>query len=150
MVKQAASIDGLIEAFSKLPGIGRKTASRLAFHILRASTEEAEELARRIMEVKEAIHLCSECFNLTDQDPCPICRDDRRIADQICVVEEPNDLLAIEGTGAFVNAGGILQSACEIDYTWEPGVIPTPGVDPIREEIHYTSNGMVRGIDLLE
>ena len=111
MVKQAASIDGLIEAFSKLPGIGRKTASRLAFHILRASTEEAEELARRIMEVKEAIHLCSECFNLTDQDPCPICRDDRRIADQICVVEEPNDLLAIEGTGAFRGRYHVLHGA---------------------------------------
>ncbi len=58
-------------------------------------------MARRILEVKEKIHLCSECFNLTDQDPCPICRDDQRMVDQICVIEEPNDLIAIEGTGAF-------------------------------------------------
>ncbi len=101
MMKQAAPIDALIEELAKLPGIGRKTASRLAFHILRISRQEAENLAGRIMEVKDRIRLCSECFNLTDQDPCSICRDDRRTHEEICVVEEPNDLLAIEGSGAF-------------------------------------------------
>lgn len=101
MTKQAPAIDALIDAFSKLPGIGRKTASRLAYHILRASKGEAEVLARRIMEVKEKIRLCSECFNLTDEDSCAICRDSRRTDELICVVEEPNDVHAIENTGAF-------------------------------------------------
>jgi len=101
MMKQAAPIDALIEELARLPGIGRKTASRLAFHILRISRQEAENLAKRIMVVKDRIRLCSECFNLTDQDPCSICRDDRRTYEEICVVEEPNDLLAIEGSGAF-------------------------------------------------
>ncbi len=100
MTKQAPAIDALIDAFSKLPGIGRKSASRLAFHILRASREEAELLARRIMEVKERIQLCSECFNVTDEDPCAICRDSRRTDELICVVEEPNDVHAIESTGS--------------------------------------------------
>jgi recombination protein RecR len=100
-MKQAPSIDGLIEAFSRLPGIGRKTASRLAFHILRAPREEAEKLARAITEVKERIRLCSECFNLTDEDPCSICRDDRRTVEEICVVEEPNDVAAIESSGSY-------------------------------------------------
>jgi len=101
MTKQAAAIDALIDALSRLPGIGRKSASRLAFHILRASREEAELLARRIMEVKEKIQLCSGCFNVTDEDPCAICRDSRRTDELICVVEEPNDVHAIETTGSF-------------------------------------------------
>jgi len=110
-VKHARSIDGLIDAFSKLPGIGRKNASRLAFHILRTSKEEAEALARRIMEVKEKIRLCSECFNLTDEDPCPICQDNERKVETICVVEEPNDLLAIENTGSFRGKYHVLHGA---------------------------------------
>jgi recombination protein RecR len=100
-MKQVPSIDSLIDAFSRLPGIGRKTASRLAFHILRAPREEAEALSRSIMEVKERIRVCSGCFNLTDQDPCSICRDNERVGETVCVVEEPKDLLAIENTGTF-------------------------------------------------
>jgi recombination protein RecR len=111
MVKQAPPIDRLVEAFSQLPGIGRKTASRLAFHILRVSRQEAEELARRIMEVKERIRLCSECFNLTDEDPCSLCRDNQRTVERICVVEEPNDLIAIENTGVFRGKYHVLHGA---------------------------------------
>ena len=74
----AKPIDHLIEALTRLPGIGKKTASRLAFHILRSSSSEAQELARAILDVKEKIHLCSVCFNLTDEDPCRICQDERR------------------------------------------------------------------------
>jgi recombination protein RecR len=91
----------LIEALTKLPGIGRKTASRLAFHLLRSSLSEAQELARAILDVKEKIRLCSVCFNLTDEDPCRICRDEERNREILCVVEGPNDLLAIESTGSF-------------------------------------------------
>lgn len=111
MMKQAVSIDALIDAFSKLPGIGRKTASRLAFHILRGSSEEAEVLARAIMEVKQKIRLCSECFNLTEEDPCAICTDNERTVEEICVVEEPNDLLAIESTRSFRGKYHILHGA---------------------------------------
>jgi len=97
----AKPIDQLIEALTKFPGIGKKTASRLAFHILRSSLADAQELARAILEVKEKIHLCSVCFNLTDEEPCWVCRDERRNREVLCVVEGPNDLLAIESTVDF-------------------------------------------------
>ena len=101
MALHAKPIDRLIEALTNLPGIGKKTASRLAFHILRTSLPEAQELARAILDVKEKIHLCSLCFNLTDEDPCRICRDEHRNKEILCVVENPNDLIAIENTGEF-------------------------------------------------
>jgi recombination protein RecR len=101
MSTHAEPIERLINELSKLPGIGRKTAARLAFHILRTPRREAQELARAINDVKERIQLCSVCFNLTDRDPCRICSDARRDSEVICVVEEPNDLMAIEGTGDF-------------------------------------------------
>ncbi len=101
MTPHAKPIDHLIEALTKFPGIGKKTASRLAFHILRSNLSDAQELARAILEVKEKIHLCSVCFNLTDEDPCWVCRDEHRTRDILCVVEGPNDLLAIENTVEF-------------------------------------------------
>ena len=101
MALYAKPIDHLIEALTRLPGIGRKTASRLAFHILRSSPSEAQQLARAILDVKEKIRLCSICFNLTDEDPCRICQDERRAREVLCVVEGPNDLIAIENTGDF-------------------------------------------------
>jgi recombination protein RecR len=101
MALHARPIDRLIEALTKLPGIGRKTAARLAFHILRSSLSEAQALARAILDVKEKIRLCSVCFNLTDEDPCRICQDEQRNKEILCVVEGPNDLIAIENTGAF-------------------------------------------------
>ena len=101
MVPYAKPIDHLIEALTRLPGIGKKTASRLAFHILRSSSSEAQELARAILDVKEKIRLCSICFNLTDEDPCRICQDEHRSTEILCVVEGPNDLIAIENTGTF-------------------------------------------------
>ncbi len=101
MALHAKPIDDLIEALTKLPGIGKKTATRLAFHILRSSSYEAERLAKAILNVKEKIHLCSTCFNLTDEDPCRICQDEKRNREILCVVEGPNDLMAIENTGTF-------------------------------------------------
>ncbi len=101
MALYAKPIDHLIEALTRLPGIGRKTASRLAFHILRSSSSEAQQLAKAILDVKEKIRLCSICFNLTDEDPCRICQDERRAREVLCVVEGPNDLIAIENTGDF-------------------------------------------------
>jgi len=101
MTTLAKPIESLIEALTRLPGIGRKTASRLAFHILRSPLSEAQALARAILDVKEKIRLCSICFNLTDEDPCPICRDDQRLKEILCIVEGPNDLMAIENTGVY-------------------------------------------------
>lgn len=101
MALHAKPIDQLIEALSRLPGIGKKTASRLAFHILRSSLQEAQGLAKTILDVKEKIRLCSICFNLTDEDPCHLCQNGRRTDEIICVVEGPNDLIAIENTGSF-------------------------------------------------
>ena len=101
MSAYAKPIDHLIEALTRLPGIGKKTASRLALHILRSSPSEAQDLARAIWDVKEKIRLCSSCFNLTDEDPCLICQDERRSKEILCVVEGPNDLIAIENTGAY-------------------------------------------------
>lgn len=91
----------LIRALTRLPGVGEKTASRLAFHILGAPEEYARELAQAVLDVKERIRLCSVCLNITDQDPCQICQDSTRDDGIVCVVEEPNDLYAIEKTGAF-------------------------------------------------
>jgi recombination protein RecR len=111
MTSLAKPIDHLIEALTKLPGIGRKTASRLAFHILRSNPSEAKELARAILDVKEKIRLCSVCFNLTDETLCGICQDERRNRDTLCVVEGPNDLIAIENTGTFHGRYHVLHGA---------------------------------------
>ena len=99
--QHAQPITRLIQELTKLPGVGAKTASRLAMHILRSSREDAESLARAILEVKEKIRLCSLCFNLTDQDPCRICQDPRRDREVICVVSGPEDLMALERSGSF-------------------------------------------------
>ncbi len=111
MSSYAKPIDQLIESLTRLPGIGRKTASRLAFHILRSSPIEARELAEAILDVKEKIRLCSVCFNLTDEDPCRICHDERRSTELLCVVENPNDLVAIENTGTFNGRYHVLHGA---------------------------------------
>lgn len=84
-----------------MPGIGQKSAARVALHILRSDRELAENLARSLMEVKERIRFCSICFNLTDDDPCPVCADQSRANGVICVVEGPGDQLAIEESGVF-------------------------------------------------
>jgi recombination protein RecR len=99
--QHAQPITRLIEELTRLPGVGAKTASRLAMHILRSSREDAENLARAILEVKEKIRLCSLCFNLTDQDPCRFCQDPRRDGEIICVISGPEDLMAVEKSGSF-------------------------------------------------
>jgi len=95
----AAPLERLIEALRKLPGIGAKSAQRVAFHILRSSREDASALAAAILEVKDTIRLCSVCFNITDVDPCLVCEDADRDRSQVCVVEDPHNLVAIEKSG---------------------------------------------------
>ena len=100
----APPVQRLITELSKLPGVGGRTAQRLAFHILRASDEEAFALADAIREVKQRIGLCEVCFNLADGPRCRICDDERRDPELICVVEEPSDVISIERTHEFARA----------------------------------------------
>ncbi len=102
------SLERLINNLSKLPGIGQKTAARLALYLFRTSGEFNESLAVSISEVKQDIGSCSRCFNLTDADPCKICKDPSRDG-ILCVVEEVGDLLALEGAGAFRGRYHVLQ-----------------------------------------
>jgi recombination protein RecR len=97
----ASPIARLVQQLAKLPGIGEKTAARLAFHILRASAEDAAALASAIAEVRQKIRFCSVCCDLTEADPCGVCRDARREGGLVCVVAQPQDVLAIERTGGY-------------------------------------------------
>jgi recombination protein RecR len=97
----ASPIARLVQQLGKLPGIGEKTAARLAFHILRASPEDAAALAAAIAEVKQKIRFCSVCCDLTEADPCAVCRDARRDPGVVCVVAQPQDVVAIERTGGY-------------------------------------------------
>ena len=101
MSDYAEPIENLIEEFRKLPGIGQKTAQRLAYNVLRRPREDAERLSRAVLDVKDKIRYCSRCNNFSDVDPCRFCTSPNRTAEIICVVEEPKDILSIEKTREF-------------------------------------------------
>lgn len=101
----------LIEELGRLPGIGPKSASRLAYHLLKAPKQQAAALAAAVLEVKEKVRFCSVCFNLTEQDPCEICSDPMRDRAIVCVVEEPLDLVALERTGQYGGLYHVLHGA---------------------------------------
>lgn len=101
MANTSATLERLIDQFARLPGVGKKTAYRLAYHVMQAPTDNARALAEAIIAVKEKIQFCSSCFNVTDDDPCPICRASDRDHSLVCVVEEPHDVLAFERAGSF-------------------------------------------------
>jgi recombination protein RecR len=105
------SVEHLVEELTRLPGVGRKTAQRLAYHLLRVSREEALALADSIRAVKEDVRACSLCGNVTEDDPCLICRDPRRAQDLICVVEQPMDVLAVEASGGYRGLYHVLKGA---------------------------------------
>ncbi|TMD50732.1 MAG: recombination protein RecR [Chloroflexi bacterium] len=107
----APPVAALIEEFSKLPGVGVKTAQRLTFFILRSPTDQARRLAEAIMRVKESIIYCSRCFNITETDPCMICSNPNRDQEVICVVEEPLDVLALDKTGVYKGLYHVLHGA---------------------------------------
>lgn len=107
----APTLARLIEAFHRLPGIGPKSAQRLAYHVLRAPRDQAEALAGALLEVKDRTILCSICQNITDDDPCAVCNDPARMAAAICVVEEPLDVVAIERTGVHHGRYHVLHGA---------------------------------------
>jgi recombination protein RecR len=107
----ALPIQRLIKELSRFPGIGEKTATRLATFIIRASTDDAKRLAESILEVKARIHFCRVCFNLTESDICDICRDPSRDRNTLCIVEEPDALVAIEECGNFRGTYHVLHGA---------------------------------------
>jgi len=141
-IPAANAIDRLIEELNKLPGIGPKSAQRLAFYLLRASREQTSLLADAILTVKQQITLCSSCCNVTATDPCPICRSDQRDQGMICVVEQPQDILAIEHTGSYHGLYHVLHGA----------ISPTEGVGAndvrIKELTSRLQDGTVHEIIL--
>jgi len=107
----AGAVDRLIQELNKLPGVGPKSAQRLAYHLLRASDEQTKMLADAILSVKQKTKLCSSCFNITDTDPCPICRNTQRNRSQVCIVEQPQDILALEHTKSYNGLYHVLHGA---------------------------------------
>jgi recombination protein RecR len=134
----AGPIQDLIDELSKLPGIGPKSAQRVAFHLLKATPSEAQGLARSIVEMKEKVRLCRRCFNLADQELCEFCRDARRDPSVICVVQEPPDIVAVERTREFRGLYHVLHGA----------ISPIDGVGPddlriseLLERLNRLGNG---------
>lgn len=110
-MRTSAPIERLVSALKRLPGIGEKSAQRLAFHLLSAPEAFAVELADAVLRVKREIVLCAECFDLTERSPCPICSDEKRDAGLVCVVEEPADLAAVERSRRFAGRFHVLGGA---------------------------------------
>jgi len=133
----AEPIARLIEELNKLPGIGPKSAKRLAYHLLRSPDEEAKALAEAILTLKEKIKLCSVCFNSTDCNPCRICQDEERDHSKICVVEKPSDILPLEQTGKYNGVYHVLHGT----------ISPTEGIGPeelkIKELLIRLKDGLV-------
>lgn len=136
------SVLRLIEAFSRLPGIGPKSASRLTYYLLRSQSDDTTELAEALTELRERTRFCSVCFNITEENPCPICKSEERDRTVICVVEEPLDVMAIERTREYRGLYHVLH-----------GVIsPMDGIGPedlrIRELIDRVDAGTIKEVIL--
>jgi recombination protein RecR len=116
----AAPVQALIDELGRLPGVGPKSAQRIAFHLLKAAPEDANRLARVIMEAKERVTWCRRCFNISEGEICAYCSDDRRDPTLLCVVEEPRDIVAVERTHEFGGRYHVLQGA----------ISPIEGVGP--------------------
>jgi len=115
-------IQRLIDELARLPGVGRKSAQRLAFHLLTVEEEDARRLARAVVEMREQVHLCRRCFNVTDGDECSICRDLRRDASVVCIVERAQDIVVVERTREFRGRYHVLGGA----------ISPIEGIGPER------------------
>ncbi len=141
----ARPVARLIDEFSRLPGIGPKTASRLTFYLLRVPDEQAQALSDALRDLKSQIVFCSQCYNLAETSPCPICASPDRERDVICVVEEPLDVLAIERTGAHHGLYHVLHGAISPVEGIGPGdlrigeLITRLQADPIQEVILATN-----------
>lgn len=142
MLYYAEPVARLIAELNKLPGVGPKTAQRLAFHILYSPPEEVRALAEAILEARQKTRYCSLCGNLTDKDPCSICQDNSRDNSIICVVEEPRDLVALEKTGQFRGRYHVLHGA----------ISPMEGIGPeklrIKELVERLKDNTVKEVVL--
>ena len=121
-----SAIDELVGELARLPGIGRKTALRLAFHLIKSPEDEARRLARSIVTVREKVHPCGRCGNLSEQDPCAICQSTRRDVSLVCVVEESSDIMAIERTGEYRGMYHVLGGRLS----------PLDGIGPAELNVH--------------
>ena len=142
MLHFSGPVARLVDEFAKLPGIGPKTAQRLAFYILNAPPEFAQGLARALVDVRQSVTRCSQCSNLTDEDPCPICRDTTRNSKIICVVEEPRDVIAMEKARGYRGLYHVLHGA----------ISPMDGIGPedltIKSLLGRLQNGEVQEVIL--
>jgi recombination protein RecR len=134
-MRYAPPIARLLEEFSKLPGIGPKSAQRIAYWLLTAETADAQRLADAIVEVKRTIHFCPVCFNFAEGDVCEVCGDPQRDRTKLCVVEEPRDLAAIDRTGEFAGTYHVLQGA----------ISPIDGIGPERLRIRELIDRLAPG-----
>jgi len=141
-IPAADAINRLVQELSKLPGIGPKSAQRITYYLLRAPREQTGLLANTIREVKQKITLCSICYNVTDVDPCSLCRSEQRDRSTVCVVEQPQDILAIEHTGVYHGLYHVLHGA----------ISPTEGVGSgdvrIRELTDRLQDGTIQEVIL--
>jgi len=133
------SVRQLVEQFARLPGIGKKSAERLAYHVLRQHESEAMALADAIRSVKQNVRHCTTCFNLTEEDQCAICRDSRRDSGLLCVVEQPRDLMALEAAGSYRGVYHVLLGR----------IAPLEGIGPeqlIEPLIDRVRSGTIREV----
>ncbi|MDB5300945.1 MAG: recombination protein RecR [Phycisphaerales bacterium] len=140
MANYTQSIQNLMSELSRLPGIGMRSAERIAFHLLKQNPEDALRLADAIREVKTRIKHCSVCYNLTEQDPCGICADLGRDQSLVCVVEQPKDLLALEATGLYRGVYHVLLGRISPLEDMEPGDLT---IEPLMQRLE---SGAVREI----
>src|ERR1700754_817349 len=138
MTNYTQSIQNLMNELARLPGIGMRSAERIAFHLLKENPQEAMKLADAIRDVKTRIRHCSVCYNLTEQDPCAVCADAARDQGLVCVVEQPKDLLALESTGLYRGVYHVLLGRISPLEGIEPGDLT---IDPLLERI---AGGTVR------
>src|SRR5689334_24807154 len=140
MSSYTQSIQNLMNELSRLPGIGMRSAERIAFHLLKEKPEEAMKLADAIRDVKTRIKHCSICYNLTEEDPCDICKDGDRDQGVVCIVEQPKDLLALEATGLYTGAYHVLLGRISPLEGIEPGDLT---IEPLMRRL---STGTVREV----
>ena len=121
MAQLTESVTRMIDEFAKLPGVGRKSAERMAYYVLRIPKEDALELADSIRDVKQNVRYCQTCFHLAENDECEICRDPRRDHSQLCVLEQPRDLIQLESSGVYKGMYHVLLGR----------IAPLDGIGPV-------------------
>ena len=142
LVPATDTIGKLVQEFARLPGIGPKSAQRITFYLLRSNEEQAKALAEALLSLKQRINLCSVCCNVTESDPCPVCRNPQREISQVCIVEQPQDIIALEHTGVYKGLYHVLHGA----------ISPTEGVGAndirIKELLARLQNNTVKEVIL--